>query len=192
MIRGTIKIDVSGIEAVISVAKSRSITLKGARAGGRLLRVAARAAAPKRTGALRQAQGLKVAKGTKSGSTASYAVQGARRKVVKFVKVKGRKTPSRVIPAFYDHLIQLGTRPHALGKGESIGRSGGKRRKAVAVTKQSSGKHPGSKPNPYRKRAWDSVKDAAGTAAVKAMGEATQKEIARQAAKMAAKAKGGK
>ena len=193
MIRVSVKTDVSGIKAVVSAAKSRAITLAGAKAAGKPLKNAARSAAPKRpgSGALKQAQGVKAAKGTKSGSTASYAVQGARKKVVKLVKVRGRKKPVKAVPAFYDHLVQLGTKPHALGKGESLGRAATKRRKAVVKTAQTSGKHPGTAPNPYRRRAWESVKGAAGAAAVAAMGKATQKEIDRQAAKVRAKA-GGK
>lgn len=187
MIRVNVKTDVSGIKAVISAAKSRAITLAGAKAAGKLLKNAARSTAPKRpgSGALKQSQGVKAAKGTRPGTTASYAVQGARKKVVKMVKVRGRKSPVKAVPAFYDHLVQLGTKPHSLGKGESLGRSG--KRKSVAKTGQTSGKHPGAKPNPYRRRAWQTVKGAAGAAAVAAMGRATQKEIDRQAAKVRAK-----
>lgn len=191
MIRVSVKTDVSGIAAVITAAKTRGITLAGAKAAGKLLKTAARATAPKRpgSGALKQAQGVKAAKGTKSGTTASYAVQGARKKVVRMVKVRGKRKPVKAVPAFYDHLVQLGTKPHALGKGESLGRSG--KRKTVAKTAQATGKHPGAKPNPYRERAWAVVKGAAGAAAVAAMGKATQKEIDRQAAKAKSKA-GGK
>lgn len=190
MIRVAVKTDVSGITAVVTAAKARGITLAGAKAAGNPLKNAARAAAPKRpgSGALKQAQGVKAAKGTKAGTTASYAVQGARKKVVKMVKVRGRKKPVKAVPAFYDHLVQLGTGPHAVGKGESLGRSGTKRRKAVAKTAQASGKHPGTAPNPYRRRAWQTVKGPAGAAAVAAMGRATQKEIDRQDAKVRAKA----
>ena len=191
MIRVKVATDTSGIKAVVTAAKARGITLAGAKAAGKLLKNAARSTAPKRpgSGALKQAQGVKAAKGTKPGTTASYAVQGARKKVVKMVRVRGRKKPVKAVPAFYDHLVQLGTKPHALGKGESLGRSG--KRKTVAKTAQASGKHPGAKPNPYRERAWQVVKGAAATAAVNAMGKATQKEIDRQAAKVKAKA-GGK
>ncbi len=190
MIRVTVKTDTSGIDAVISVARQRGITLAGAKAAGKPLKNAARSGAPKRpgSGTLKQAQGIKAAKGTKAGTTASFAVQGARKKVVKMVKLRGKKKPVKVVPAFYDHLVQLGTRPHALGKGESLGRDVTKRRKtAVVRTGQTTGKHPGAKANPYRKRAWESVKNQAGAAAMKAMGAATQKEIDRQAAKIRTK-----
>ena len=194
MIRVSVKTDVSGIEAVISAARTRGITLAGAKAAGKLLKNAARSTAPKRpgSGTLKQAQGVLAKKGTKQGTTASFAVQGARKKVVKMVKLRGKKKPVKVVPAFYDHLVQLGTRPHAIGKGESLGRDITKRRKtAVVRTGQSTGKHPGAKANPYRKRAWEGVKAEAGGAAVKAMGAATQKEIDRQTAKIRTRA-GGK
>ncbi len=184
-----VKVDLSGIEAVISAARQRGITLAGAKAAGKLLKNAARSAAPKRpgSGALKQAQGVRAAKGTKQGTTASFAVQGAKKKIDKMVVVRGRKKAQRVVPAFYDHLVQLGTRPHALGKGESLGRDATKRRKAIVRTGQTTGKHPGAKKNPYRKRAWETVKGPAGAAALKAMGGATQKEIDRQGAKIRTK-----
>lgn len=194
MIRVRAVTDTSGIAAVVTAAKARSITLAGARAAGKLLKTAARATAPKRpgSGALKQAQGVKAAKGTKAGTTASYAVQGARKKVVKMVKVRGRKKPLKAVPAFYDHLVQLGTKPHALGAGESLGRAASRRRKAAPRTAQTSGKHPGARPNPYRERAWAAVKGPAGSAAVAAMGAAANKEMARQHSRVMAKLSGGK
>lgn len=179
MILKRVKIDTTGIHAVVSAAKKRTITLAGAKAAAKILKNAVRAAAPRRSGALAQAQGVKAAKGTR-GSTASYAVQGSKRKYVKMVKLKGRKTATKVVPAFYDHLVQLGTRPHALGKAESLGRSG---RRTANVTAQTTGKHPGARPNPFRRRAWEMVKEPASRAALAAMAQATKKEIARQAAK---------
>jgi hypothetical protein len=61
MIVGRVKIDVSGIEAVVSAAKKRDISLKGAKAAAQMLKAAARSAAPKRAGVLKQAQGVKAA-----------------------------------------------------------------------------------------------------------------------------------
>jgi hypothetical protein len=42
MIVGRVKIDVSGIEAVVSAAKKRDISLKGAKAAAQMLKTAAR------------------------------------------------------------------------------------------------------------------------------------------------------
>lgn len=187
-----VKVNVDGLMSLASEAKKRNVTLKGAKAAGKILQVAARAGAPKRpgSGALKHAQGVRAAKGTRAGTTASYAVQGAKKKVDKTVKLKGRRKATRVVPAFYDHLVQLGTKPHALGKGESLGRDATKRRKAVVRTGQTGGKHPGAKKNPYRERAWNLVKGRAAAAALAAMGAACRAEIAKQAKKVFAKATG--
>lgn len=183
MIFGKVAIDTGGITGVASEAKKRNITLKGAKAAGKILKVAARSAAPKRSGATKRAQAVKAAKG-KKGTTTSYAVQGVKKKFSMQYTPKGRTKSERVVPAFIDHLIQLGTKPHALKKGASLGRKG----KGAAA--QVGKKHPGARPNPYRERAWESVKGEAGAAATAAMGAATQKEIDRQAAKVLAKLKG--
>jgi hypothetical protein len=182
MLLGKVKVDVSGIRAVVTAAKKRDITLKGAKAAAKVLLVGARGAAPKRkgSGALKQAQGVKAAKGNR-GSTVSYAVQGARKKVVRMVRLPGRRKPVKVVPAFYDHLVQLGTRPHSLAKGSALARTG--RRRGAEVGQDRGGKHPGAKPNPYRKRVWVLVRGAAAGACLAAMGRATQKEIDRQVAK---------
>lgn len=181
-----------GINAIVSEAKKRNIALKGARAAGKILRSAARTTAPRRKGrgggSLKAAQAVLAKKGRR-GLTLAFAVQGAAKKYDRQVLLKGRKKSTRIVPAFYDHLVQLGTRAHRTGKGESLGRTATKRRGVVAATSQAKGgRHPGTRPNPYRKRAWGSVKGLAGQAALTAMGQATQTEIAKQAAKVFAKA----
>lgn len=181
----TLKVDVRGLDALYKETAKRGVTLAGAKAAMRKLKTAAKAAAPRRKGkgggSLRKAQGVLARKGTKSGSTSSFAVQGAMKKFDREIVVEGRKKARRVVPAFYDHLVQLGVRPHRIGKGESLGRDATSRRKAVARTAQATGgKHPGTQPNPYRKRAWENVKDEAARRAVAAMGDALQKEIAKQ------------
>jgi hypothetical protein len=194
MILGRVEVSTAGIDAVLSEAKKRNITLKGARAAAKILKAAARGEAPKRSGATKQAQAVKAEKG-KKGATISFAVQGVKKKFVKMYRRPGRKEPEKVVPAFIDHLIQLGTKPHRTGKGESLGRSATSRRAEVKRTNQATGgKHPGAKPNPYRQRAWLAVKDRAGAACVAEMAKGTQKEIERAAAKVAkaAKAAAGK
>lgn len=187
---------IDGIEAVTKEAQKRNIALKGARAAAKVLLPPARGQAPRRKGkgggSLKRAQGIVVKKG-KKGLTLAFAVQGARKRYDKQVVLKGRKSATRVVPAFYDHLVQLGTRAHQLGKGESLGRTATSRRGAVAKTDQKTGgKHPGTKANPFRKRAWVATKGAAGRASIDAMGKATQEQIAKNAAKLEAKAKAGK
>ena len=186
MLTAKIRTDVSGILALVGKTKARTITLQGVRAGAKVLLKAARSMAPrrKRSGALRQAQGIKAAKGRR-GNTISYAVQGAKTKFVKMVTPKGYRTPQKTVPANYDHLVEGGTQPHRLGKGESVGRAAVGRRRAVAGTSQTrGGQHPGTKPNPYRKRAYESVKGEVGAAMNRAMAEAIQKEIAKEAARV--------
>lgn len=185
MLKASVAVDVSGIDAVVSEAKKRNITLKGAKAAGKILKLAARAEAPKRSGATRRAQGVKAEKG-KKGATTSYAVQGVKKKFSLTWTPPKRTKSYRVVPAFIDHLIQLGTKPHSIAKGAKLARKG------KAAVGQTGKPHPGARPNPYRKRAWDQVKDRAGEAAVEAMGEATQKVIDKQAAKIAAKARDAK
>lgn len=185
-----------GITAVASEAAKRNISLQGARAGGKVLLTESRGQAPRRKGpgggSLKRAQGVIAKKGRK-GLTLAFAVQGAKKSYDKMIVLKGRTKAQRVVPAFYDHLIQGGTKPHRLGKGESLGRDATSRRGAITATAQATGGiHPGTRANPYRKRAWAVVKRRAGDVAVSAMAAATQKEIRRNAARVFAKATGAK
>lgn len=180
-----VNIDTRGFKSVVSEAKTRGITLKGVKAGVRVLQAAAKAEAPRRpgSGALKAAQGVLAKKGRK-GTTISFAVQGARKRVVRYVKLRKYKSPQKVVPAFYDHLVQGGTKPHRLGKGESIGRAARGRQKARAATKQLTGKkHPGTQPNPYRQRAWNAVKNEVASETLRAMGEELRKIVAKSAVK---------
>ena len=64
---------------------------------------------------------------------------------------KGKKTPDEIIerkdPRLYDHLVEFGTRPHALGKGSSINRG--------IIRKQTGAQHPGAKKQPFMRPAFD-------------------------------------
>jgi hypothetical protein len=178
MIGGKVKVDVSGAMALLSEAKQRRITLKGVKAGAKVLKTAARAAAPKRpgSGALQAAQAIKAEKGRK-GKTISFAVQGAKKKYVKMVRAGRSKKEQKAVPAFYDHLVQLGTKPHATRKGSRLAKG-----KKAAVGQIGAG-HPGAKANPYRKRAWVAVKDKAGRDTLSAMADELNKVLARAAKK---------
>jgi len=172
VIGATTTTDVAGMVALVKLSRQRDITLKGVKAGVKVLERAAKAGAPKASGALRVAQGNKAKKG-RSGGTTSYAVQGAKTKTEKMVTRKGRRTPTRAVPAFYDHLVNLGTKPHAVGKGSALGRKG------KPAGAQVGGLHPGTAAQPFRRRAWAAVKDQAGGAALKAMAAAVQSAIAK-------------
>lgn len=191
MIGVKVKTDVSGMADLIGKTRTRVATLKAVRAGAKILLQRVKPLAPRRkgSGALRQSQGVKAAKG-KRGNTVSFAVQGAKTKTVKMAKLPGYKTPQKVVPAFYDHLVQGGTKPHRLGKAESVGRAAVGRRRAVVATSQTTGgMHPGSPANPYRRRAYEAAKNEIGAAIKKVMGEELQREIEKKAAKVLAKAK---
>lgn len=197
---GKVEVDTAGMKFLIDEHKRRDVTLKGARAGAKTLERAAKAEAPKRKGGgggtLRLAQGVKAAKGRK-GSTTAFAVQGAKKRTEKMVRLPGRTKPQRVVPAFYDHLVQKGTKPHSVAKGERLGRGVRMSKKgriygaAVAQTKQTGRKkHPGARANPYRRRAWESVKDQSAAAALQAMAAEEQRLLAKAAEKSAAKLQG--
>lgn len=188
MISGKVSVDTSGFKFLVAENKKRDVTLKGAKAGGKVLERAAKATAPTRTRMLRKAQGVKAAKGRK-GSTIAFAVQGARKRTEAMVVPPGRKKPERVVPAFYDHLVQGGTRPHSVSKGQRLERKQKTNKKGrlygkmVAQTDQTGRQHPGARANPYRKRAWETVKSEAGRSTLEAMAKEEQRLIVKAAAK---------
>lgn len=188
MISGKVKVSTAGIAFLVAENKRRDVTLKGVRAAAKVLERAAKAEAPRRTGMLRKAQGVLAKKGRK-GTTTSFAVQGAKKRTEKMVAPPGRKKAVRVVPAFYDHLVQGGTKPHSVSKGERLGREKQTNSKGrifgrqVAQTSQTGKPHPGARPNPYRKRAWSASQGSAGEAGLVAMAEAERKLIAQAAAK---------
>lgn len=189
MLKLKVNFDTSGFKGLVNEMQTRRITRLGVKTAIGILEGAARVAAPKRSGsgALQRAQ-WSIVKAGKKGKTISFAVQGAVKKAIWFVRLKGYRKPQKVRPEFYDHLVLGGTRAHRLGSGEKLARLAGVSklgrvyRKAIAATAQTTGRlHPGSKPNPYRKRAWNIAKDRAAQAALKKMGEATQRAIAKAA-----------
>lgn len=90
-----------GLDAIAKLAKQRAITLKAVKAGAKIVQRAAKANAPRRSGALKQSIGIKAAKGTR-GKTLAFVVIGARAKVEKVFR--GRK----VKPSKYSHLVEKG------------------------------------------------------------------------------------
>lgn len=186
MIGAKVSVNTSGIAFIVAENKRRDVTLKGARAAAKVLERAAKAGSPRRTGMLHKAQGVIAKKGRK-GTTTSFAVQGAKKRTEKMVVPPGRKKAVRVVPAFYDHLVQGGTRPHSVSKGQRLGRvqkpskAGKLIGRHVEETSQGGTRHPGAKANPYRRRAWQSSQGEAGQAAVAAMGEAERKIFAKAA-----------
>jgi hypothetical protein len=191
VIGGKVTLDLHGFQFIVTENKRRDVTLKGARAGMAVVQKEARTRAPKRVGALKKAQGILAKKG-KRGLTTSYAVQGSRRKYELMATPPGRAKPMRIVPAFYDHLVQGGTRPHSVSRGQSLGReqryskAGVKFGKHVKATNQGGNQHPGTSAHPFRKFAWLAAKDRIADAALRAMAEAERK-IMNQAARKAFK-----
>lgn len=154
--------DLAPIPAIATETQTRNATLKAVRAGIKIIQAAAKGAAPKRRGHLKRAQGTKAVKG-KKGKTGSFAVQGAKTKYVKTDKKSGK----RVVPAFYDHLVIGGVKPHSVREGSLP--------------------HPGHSANPYRQRAYQSVKAQVGAAVLRVMGIEVNKILAKAAAKLKGK-----
>lgn len=177
-----LSLDLSGLDAIESLAKQRAITLKAIKAGAKLVQAGAKARAPKRkgSGALKQSLGVKAVKG-KRGKTLALAVIGARKKVSKMVKPPRGTKLIKAVPAFYAHLVEDGTKPHSIRKGSKLARKG----KPAAGPQDL--KHPGSKPRPFLRPAWSAVKDEALAAAAIAFGGELQKAIEKQSARLLAK-----
>lgn len=188
-----VEIDLSGLEGIIKAAKGRAMAKKAVSKMARILSPSVKSLAPKRSGALKQSQGVKVGNSTRN-KTGAFAVQGARLKVQKTVKLPGRRTPQVVIPAFYDHLVNAGTKPHSLSKGSALGRTRRRRKKPDLVTVdvgQASGKkHPGAKASKFRERAWSANKSTCIAEGMKVMADETQKVIAKESSRLLGKLKG--
>ena len=196
MIGGTVVTDTTGLTAIHDSLKQRAITLKAVKAGAKIVLTATKAGVPQDTRSLKKSQGTKAGK-SKAGQTLSYAVIGARKKTDVMVIRKGRRKPTRAVPAFYDHLVRLGAKPHSVAKGQSLGRvqktskTGKLYGKLVTRTDQSGGQHPGTKPNDFRLKGWESSKDAAGAATLAVMGAEVNKAMAEQSRSILAKLGGG-
>lgn len=118
----------------------------------------AKSEVPEETGTLKKSLGDKIAS-YKSGSVV-VGIGGPRydkkpkpgkpQKKKRFARkvMVGGKEKERV-PTFYAHLVEKGTRPHALGKGSRIARMD---KRKVAVN-QHGRLHPGGKPHPFLKPA---------------------------------------
>ena len=178
LIRAGLTLDLSGLAALSSLAKQRAATLKAVRAGAKIVQQAAKARAPRRKGkgggGLRQSIGIKAVKGSR-GKSLALAVIGARKKVVRMIP-RGKKMVKSA-PAFYAHLVESGTRPHAIRKGAALGRKGG------AAKGQSGGMHPGAKAQPFLGPAWESTRDRAIAEAHRVLGDAIRAVLGKAASK---------
>ncbi len=173
----SVLLDLSGLDAVKSTAKKRTISLKAVKAGAKLVQAAAKAKAPRRKvdgGGLQQSIGIKPAKGTR-GKTLAFCVVGPRLKVVRQVR-QGRKT-YKYVPANIAHIVERGAKPHSIKRGSALGRRGKK------DTGQGTHTHPGAKPHPWLAPAWEEQKNKAGEVAAQVLAAETQKAIEKAAVK---------
>ncbi len=78
-------------------------------------------------------------------------------------------------PVYYAHLVEGGTKPHALGKGSS-------RRKS----KQHGNMHPGTKPRPFLRPAWDATESEVQDVITAEMQRGIEKAMAKHMSRGAA------
>lgn len=131
------------------------------RAGSSVIIKEMRVRAPRETGSLKKAIGQKV-KNYRGNKTVTSIV-GARSK--SYGTTKGKRNP-----AFYAHLVEMGTGPHRTGK-----KKFGYRRGA--------GMHPGAKARPFMRPAWDAAAPRARDAVIDKMTEVFDKESKKLAVK---------
>lgn len=134
--RGT----VSGVAAVLAKLKQadEKVAKKALRAGvskaGQLLKRAAKGKVVRKSGHLARSMYSKVKTFRNTGRV--IAVVGPRTGMKQTVVRDGRSVLSN--PTRYAHLVELGTKPHAIGRGSNS-------RKGI----QTGRIHPGSKPQPF-------------------------------------------
>lgn len=169
----------AALRAVLDVVGPKAFR-EGARRGvtvaAQMVTKAIKAETPERTKSLKRAQGYKV-KANKQ-KTGYYAVAGTRRdkkgtvvggsgkRKAKFRrKVKHRGREMIVDPVKYDHLVTGGRRSVRTVKKKVLSDGAtafGRTARAVA-------------PNPYKQRAWDATKTAAGAAVRQKIAEAAKR-----------------
>ena len=140
---------------------ARKAMRKAIQEGSRQIIKDARALVPVETKTLKKAIGVKV-RSYKSGAVIVALVgprKDAKGKPAKYrrrVMVKTKGGGQREMwrnPVKYAHLVEFGTRPHALGSGAKLARKNGK-----PGTHQRGVMHPGSRPSPFLRPALDKNK----------------------------------
>lgn len=86
----------------------------------------------------------------------------------------GRKGKPR-LPHKYAHLVEFGTRPHALGKGSRHPANVRRGEKPI----QHGRMHPGARPKPFMRPAWDHGRQQAQQTIARVVMEGIQQELAR-------------
>lgn len=174
----------------LSRGTALNVMRRGLNAGGAVIRDEARRLAPKRTGALKKAIISRTNRQKEARHLAwvevvidskVYAIvkkTGKNGKVRKRLKgerhVKGQSIKGKIYPRNYAHLVEFGTRPHALGRGSKL-------KKGI----QTGRVHPGAKPKPFMRPAYLQKQDEA----LDAIKTKTRAELNKELAKLAQKRK---
>lgn len=154
---------------------SRNVIMrKAVRAGAKPIRVAVKADAPRKSGALGSSIASRIATSKKTGAT--YAVIGPRRGEAKQKKGVG----PGVRPTQYAHFDEFGTKPHSLSKGDSLFRAN---RKGSGTQTPGARKHPGASPHPFLRPAFVQTRDAALAAMRKVIIDELAKLLGKKRAK---------
>jgi HK97 gp10 family phage protein len=152
------KLKMEGIEALTKALEALGTKVAargpdaGVRAAGAIIIKEMRRRAPKDTGVLKKSIGQKVKKYRRNQTVTS--IIGGRSKA--YETAEGKRNP-----AFYAHLVELGTKPHRVGDGV----------------------HPGSPAQPFMRPAWDASAPAARQAVVTKMTEVFEKAAKESAAR---------
>lgn len=162
-----LKMHVEGAEGLIPLLKDfeqnvrERIARKALDAAAKPIVAAAKAKVPRRFGALKASLGVVHRK----YSPVVVAIIGAKRGFM--ASSRGKKLASKgkyAEPAFYAHLVEFGTKPHALGEGSIRVRRSTRtvngRRQVIELGPgpQHGRMHPGARPKPFLRPAWDANK----------------------------------
>ena len=136
----------------------------------KLILEVAKANVPKDTGALKKSLGRKVA-ALKSGGgyiaiigprydSKKLAAKGRKKRFGKYRRRKGYAQVMFVNPVKYAHLVEYGTRPHAIGKGSKLRGSNRLSRAFGLKGKQVGVMHPVGEARPFMRPAGDATQGA--------------------------------
>lgn len=163
---------------------ARNVVRRSIYAGAVIIRDDARLRVSKRTGALRKAI---IARTNRRNLPTMYFgevtiaglafTKNEKGKIKRAKKLPGQTKKylrGQIYPRNYAHLVEFGTRPHAVGRGSRL--------KGVLGT-QTGRMHPGAKPKPFIRPAYEAKKFAAVQAIREAALEGIEKEVLKLSAK---------
>jgi len=176
--------EVRGKLKLLTARLATAVVRRGLRAGAVVIQNEARRKARRRSGALAKAIVAETRGTLKLGGQVREhrAVVTVKKDAFRYVKnktgkvklkkqkyAKGAKPYQRgdIYPRNYAHLVEFGTRPHAVGRGSKLGGT------------QHGLMHPGAKPYPYMRPAFDSKKGEAQRVAIATIAAEIAKEIAK-------------